>query len=324
MCWNQEWLSSRSEQGPSKRQKRLEEEEDIEEPEIEIVDEDSDAVYLDDCALAKVLECRAADPEHVYLRIIWLYRPEETGDGRQPWQAEDEVIPSTHMQIIDATACNGRISVKEWEPGVDCGPVTRRKFYWRQTLDTLGKGKLSSIEGHCLCERPTDLSKGIWAKDMIKCTNDECEAWMHTSCLCNAAQAQVLADMENDDSPFENVEEPGMEEKTLDIPDPFENTTINGIRGHINSFTAGLVSMVTPSSSRIAPAPEAPISQNRRSDRKGKGKKKADDEIAVMAEVEHETCQMQLTEVATKKRVSVPVVCLFCHEGLKPKSTVKE
>jgi len=221
------------------------------------------------------------------------------------------------MQIINATTCNGRLEVKEWEPGVDCGPFERRRFWWRQTLDTIGKGKLSSIEDHCICERPADLSKGMWAKDMIQCTNDECEGWMHTSCLCNAAQAQVLAEMENDDSPFDRVEEPGLEEKkTLGIPDPFENRADDGIREHINNFTANLVGMMTPNSARIAPEPTT--SQNRRSNRKGKGKKKQDDEIAVVAEVDHETRQMQLVEVATKKKISVPVVCLFCHESLKP------
>lgn len=315
-------LDEDSEQGPAKRRKRTPPEQQLDESNIEIVDEDNDLVNIDECGLAKVIECRAADSEHVYLRIIWLYRPEETEDGRQPWQAEDELIPSTHMQIVDAVTCNGSIQVHKWEPGVEGGPVQRRRFWWRQTLDTIGKGKLSSIEDDCICERPTDLSQGIWAKDMIQCTDDECEGWMHTACVCNAAKAQVLADIENDDSPFEKIEDPSVIDNTLDIPDPFEETTSNGIRGHINSFTAGLVSMMTPSSSRTTPA--APPSQNRRSDRKGKSKRKDDNsDDSIAAEVDPETCQIQLVEVETKKKISVPVTCLFCHETLKPAEAVE-
>ena len=305
------------EQGSSRGRKRPRREE-MDDSNIEIVDEDNELVNLDDSSMAKVLECRAMSPENVYLRINWLYRPEETEEGRQPWHGDDEVIPSTHMQIIDATTCNGRVDVIKWEPGIEGGPKQRRRYWWRQTLDTIGKETLSSIEDdYCICGRPTDLSKGVFAKDMIQCTSDDCAGWMHTSCVTHAAKAQVLSKIANDESPFENVEVPSAGQK---ISDPFVNEATNSIRANISNFTAGLVSMVTPSSTVTTPAAAvaATSTSHTRARRRGKGRKKEEDEESIEAQVDHETCQIQLVEVATKKKISVPVTCLFCHQGVKP------
>jgi hypothetical protein len=60
--------------------------------------------------VAKILEIRAADEQHVYARIFWMYSPEELPpntrhgaeaiEGRQPYHGRDELIASNHsMQM---------------------------------------------------------------------------------------------------------------------------------------------------------------------------------------------------------------------------------
>ncbi|KAJ8613203.1 hypothetical protein MRB53_037069 [Persea americana] len=59
--------------------------------------------------LAQVLECRAVDETKVYLLVAWLYRPAEMPTGSHDYYGEYEVVPSNHLQIIDAMTVDGRI-----------------------------------------------------------------------------------------------------------------------------------------------------------------------------------------------------------------------
>jgi hypothetical protein len=62
----------------------------------------------DDFWVARILEIRALDKEHVFARVFWMYWPEElpTGtmdgrkrvQGRQPYHGKDELIASNHSQ----------------------------------------------------------------------------------------------------------------------------------------------------------------------------------------------------------------------------------
>lgn len=90
---------------------------------------------------AKVLEVRALDEEHVYLRISWLNRPEDLVGGRQPHHGRLELIPSNEMDVIDAMTVNGRLDVVRWdESQEDALLPAADQFFWRQTLDyTTGK-----------------------------------------------------------------------------------------------------------------------------------------------------------------------------------------
>jgi hypothetical protein len=87
---------------------------------------------------AKVLEVRALDSEHVYIRLSWLYRPEDLDSGRKEYHGKNELVPTNHMDVIDAMAVNGALHVKQWDemadedeesmPGAD-------EYFWRQTFD---------------------------------------------------------------------------------------------------------------------------------------------------------------------------------------------
>ena len=83
---------------------------------------------------AKVLEVRALDPEHVYVRVAWLNRPEDLPSGRKAWHGKNELVPTNQMDIIDAMAVNGRLDVKAWEEDDDNFAI-KDDFFWRQTYD---------------------------------------------------------------------------------------------------------------------------------------------------------------------------------------------
>lgn len=93
--------------------------------------------------VAKVLEIKAGDEQHVYLRIFWMYRPEDLPGGRQPYHGRNELIASNDMQIIDATTVQGKASVRRWVEQDDENEVfDRDTLFWRQTWD-INKKKLS-------------------------------------------------------------------------------------------------------------------------------------------------------------------------------------
>ena len=60
---------------------------------------------------AKVLEIRALNNRHVFLRVQYLYRPEDLDPplGREPHHGALELIPSNYMQIVEARKYHLRI-----------------------------------------------------------------------------------------------------------------------------------------------------------------------------------------------------------------------
>lgn len=87
--------------------------------------------------VARVLEIRAVDPEHVYLRVFWSYWPDELPGGAQPYHGKNELIASNHMEIIDAMTVAGKANVQHWlENDEDDNPPD---LFWRQTYDFFTK-----------------------------------------------------------------------------------------------------------------------------------------------------------------------------------------
>lgn len=87
----------------------------------------------------KVLEVRALDTEHVYVRVAWLNRPEDLEGGRKDYHGRNELIPTNQMDIIDALSINGSIEVYRWDDvGEEDHTVDEDQYFWRQTYDYAG------------------------------------------------------------------------------------------------------------------------------------------------------------------------------------------
>lgn len=82
--------------------------------------------------VARVLEVRASDPTHVYLRVYWLYWPDELPGGRREYHGKSELVVSNHMEIVDAMTVAGRADVVHW---TEKDEEEMKGLYWRQTFN---------------------------------------------------------------------------------------------------------------------------------------------------------------------------------------------
>lgn len=103
--------------------------------------------------------------------------------GRQPYHAEQELIMSNAMDVLDAQTLASAAEVIHWNEQEMGSPVGER--FWRQTFDVgkLGKdnkGGLSVLKKHCVCQQPYNPDT-----TMYQCKNSECHTWNHEACLLN-------------------------------------------------------------------------------------------------------------------------------------------
>ncbi|RPB27182.1 hypothetical protein L211DRAFT_612925 [Terfezia boudieri ATCC MYA-4762] len=123
--------------------------------------------------VARVLEIRAVDEAHVYLRVYWLYWPEELPGGRQPYHGQKELIASNHMDIIDAMTVSGRAHVKHWMELDEDEELP--ELYWRQKFDYPSR-TLMEVREHCKCHR-------YYNPDKLMYGCPHCKTWLHEECV---------------------------------------------------------------------------------------------------------------------------------------------
>lgn len=154
---------------------------------------------------AKVLEVRALDPEHVYIRLSWLNRPEDLGSGRKDYHGKNELVPTNQMDIIDAMAVNGGLKVKHWDETADDDETSmpaEDEYFWRQTFDFANTKTFSVWQDHallglerilltrnlqelrkiCVDEAPQNPDELI-----VQCSSASCRKWLHVRCIAEQA-----------------------------------------------------------------------------------------------------------------------------------------
>ncbi|KAL8714761.1 MAG: hypothetical protein Q9220_001274 [cf. Caloplaca sp. 1 TL-2023] len=154
------------------------------------------ATDQDVICIARILEIRALDPRNVYIRVYWLYRPEEAPGGRQPYHGKNEMIASNRMEIVDAVRVKGAVEVAHLEDDEDLG-------------------KPPAL--HCTCIRPLNPDN----PPPIKCTNQKrCGILMHTECLLAAALSNLIAPQQQyaDSYPQPQLQRSNRLARTLQAP----------------------------------------------------------------------------------------------------------
>ncbi|KAK0361623.1 hypothetical protein LTR91_022721 [Friedmanniomyces endolithicus] len=134
---------------------------------------------------AKVLEVRALDPEHVYIRVAWLNRPEDLAGGRQPHHGKNELIPTNQLDIIDAMTVNGGLNLFEWDDSNDESPMPGiDEYFWRQTYDYANTKTFSAqkLRKFCRDRKPQNPDEMI-----LQCESPKCRKWMHVDCIVKDA-----------------------------------------------------------------------------------------------------------------------------------------
>jgi hypothetical protein len=151
--------------------------------------------------VAKVLEVRAKDTQHVYLRLFWLYWPDELPNKRQPYHGANELIMSNAMDIVDAMTVAGPAEVTHWDEYKDEQEDLGQRFF-RQFLDIkkLGKGiELSPLRRHCICHEYYNPDK-----TMYKCPSEDCGMWNHEECLVEAILDKTYKKLVEESGPAAN------------------------------------------------------------------------------------------------------------------------
>ncbi|CAG8951297.1 hypothetical protein HYFRA_00008047 [Hymenoscyphus fraxineus] len=153
--------------------------------------------------VAKILQVRAASPQHVYALISWLYWPEElpppakrSSDqvspkgGKRKYHGAQELVASNYLDILDVLTFAGKADVVEWDEAGDYIPAGERKYYWRQTFCRQTQA-LSKIREHCVCLGPCTPEI-----QMYICDNPDCKLWLHKICMLEYTLSEALKNLD--------------------------------------------------------------------------------------------------------------------------------
>ncbi|KIX99022.1 uncharacterized protein Z520_05483 [Fonsecaea multimorphosa CBS 102226] len=137
-----------------------------------------------------VSEFKALDRETVYVRLFWLYWPEELPMGRQPYHGRKELVMSNQVDIIEAQALTWGAEVSYWDESDDSNKTELGERYWRQTYD-INKGRtnpraLSKLRKFCVCGGYDNPER-----DMYQCREADCLMWNHEDCLITVMEQRA-------------------------------------------------------------------------------------------------------------------------------------
>ncbi|TVY84989.1 hypothetical protein LSUE1_G000347 [Lachnellula suecica] len=137
--------------------------------------------------VARILQVRAQNAQHVYALVAWMYWADElpppkvrapdqmtAAGGKRTYHGKHELIASNYMEVLDVLSFAGKADVLQWEEEDD---NIQSKLYWRQTYCRETQ-ELSKIREHCVC-------KGHFNPEvsMFICDNPTCKIWLHKACL---------------------------------------------------------------------------------------------------------------------------------------------
>ncbi|RYO02839.1 hypothetical protein AA0121_g13234 [Alternaria tenuissima] len=127
--------------------------------------------------LAKILEARAGNASRVYLRVYWVYRPEDLPGGRQPYHGGGELIVSNHMDIIEADTLDAVADVVHWNDDPESMALPASQLFFRQGYDITKKtNRLSKLNTYCIDKQPSNPDDIL-----VQCPH--CSEWLHAGCL---------------------------------------------------------------------------------------------------------------------------------------------
>lgn len=132
-----------------------------------------------------ISEFRAESPEKVYVKVFWLYWPDELPEGRQPYHGKRELVLSNHVDIIDASTIATHAEISYWDENDDSNKNVLQERYWRQTYDLKKavrdpRNALSRLRRFCICGKYDNPNV-----EMYQCHKPQvgCGLWNHQECL---------------------------------------------------------------------------------------------------------------------------------------------
>ncbi|KAL5598897.1 uncharacterized protein BROUX77_005930 [Berkeleyomyces rouxiae] len=153
--------------------------------------------------VGRILEIRAHDEDNVFVRLVWMYWPDElvpcrlvggsaggTADGsriiqgRQQYHGWSEMIASNHMDIINAMTVSARATVTHWK---EDDLESHSCLYWRQALD-VRTSELTAVAPRCICRAPENPDAIL-----VGCPSDTCREWLHDTCILDSVLNHTFA-----------------------------------------------------------------------------------------------------------------------------------
>ncbi|EXJ56646.1 hypothetical protein A1O7_06990 [Cladophialophora yegresii CBS 114405] len=132
--------------------------------------------------VGQIAEFRAASTNKVFVRVFWLYWPDELPMHRQPYHGDRELVMSNHVEIIEAQTIACHADISHWDEYDDTNKTVLDERYWRQMYDVTKMATphlaLSKLRKFCICggyDNP-----GV---DMFQCRATGCRMWNHENCL---------------------------------------------------------------------------------------------------------------------------------------------
>lgn len=132
-----------------------------------------------------ISEFRAESPDKVYVKVYWLYWPDELPEGRQPYHGKRELVLSNHVDIIDASTIATHAEISFWDENDDSNKNVLQERYWRQTYDLKKAARdprnaLSKLRKFCTCGKYDNPNV-----EMYQCHKPQvgCGLWNHQGCL---------------------------------------------------------------------------------------------------------------------------------------------
>ncbi|KAK9369950.1 hypothetical protein V1509DRAFT_657302 [Lipomyces kononenkoae] len=135
--------------------------------------------------IGRVLEIRASDPSHVYIRLFWMYWPNELPGGRRYYHGNKELVASNHMDVIDAMTVAAKATVSHWLELDDDDKLA--DLFWRQRYDSYNN-ELMPIRKHCKCKKYYNPDT-----TMIWCSS--CNSWLHEECVIDDIKKRYKDDI---------------------------------------------------------------------------------------------------------------------------------
>ncbi|ESZ95850.1 hypothetical protein SBOR_3792 [Sclerotinia borealis F-4128] len=146
--------------------------------------------------VARILQVRAIDPQHVYALIAWMYWPDELPatakavdeasgtSGQRKYHGNLELIASNYLDVVDVLSFAGKVDIEYLSEGIVDGALPEPKnFYWRQTFCRATQ-RLSDLPAYCICK--SHYNPDIHEYELI-CDNGTCQNMYHSECLVDDA-----------------------------------------------------------------------------------------------------------------------------------------
>lgn len=145
--------------------------------------------HLDFLRIGHILEIKSLDPRHVYIRVYWMYKPQDPPLTKEKYHGQSELIATNHMSVVDASRIVQHANVAHWAEASE--PVPSGSLFWRQQYNVLTK-ELSQLQPTCVCRTPVNPDEQPFI-----CRR--CQLRMHLDCITRLTAERLTGNMDRSD-----------------------------------------------------------------------------------------------------------------------------